>query len=168
MRRAQQSMRSRSRRGLPPALRLVRKRRIRAWTLAGAGTISAALIFAFFAEQLAYPRIDSNDTTQIELGKHVYAEACASCHGASLEGQPNWPKRLPSGRLPAPPLNASGNAWRHTDRMLFAITKNGPIAYAAGEASEHQPPQRLLQAARRLGVETTSVSTPAHNGCRTM
>ena len=40
---------------------------------------------------------------QAAKGKSAYAEQCASCHGASLEGQPNWRHRLPNGRLPAPP-----------------------------------------------------------------
>jgi mono/diheme cytochrome c family protein len=32
---------------------------------------------------------DPNDLALTARGKVVYAEQCASCHGASLEGQPN-------------------------------------------------------------------------------
>jgi len=26
----------------------------------------------------------------IEQGRQIYADQCASCHGAQLEGQPDW------------------------------------------------------------------------------
>ena len=58
-------------------------------------------------------------------GQKVYAESCAACHGAQLEGQPNWRKRLPNGLLPAPPHDASGHTWHHDDQLLFDYTKFG-------------------------------------------
>jgi len=78
------------------------------------------------------PRLDATNAMHVETGRRIYAEACASCHGTSLEGQSNWQERLPDGRLPAPPLGASGQAWRHTDPTLFAITKKGPAAHPHG------------------------------------
>ena len=57
----------------------------------------------------------------------MYARVCATCHGANLEGQPNWRARSPNGRLPAPPHDASGHTWHHPDRLLFAITKYGLV-----------------------------------------
>ena len=47
------------------------------------------------------------------------------CHGANLEGQPNWREKLASGRMPAPPHDESGHTWHHTDEVLFGITKYG-------------------------------------------
>lgn len=73
--------------------------------------------------------IDHTDPQKIEIGRRVYGEACASCHGRNLEGQPNWRERLPNGRLPAPPHDASGHTWHHTDAALFRMTRNGPAAY---------------------------------------
>jgi mono/diheme cytochrome c family protein len=64
----------------------------------------------------------------LALGRQVYAAHCASCHGENLEGQPDWKSRLPSGRLPAPPHDASGHTWHHPDDALFRITKEGPAA----------------------------------------
>lgn len=64
------------------------------------------------------------------VGKAAYDAQCASCHGAKLEGQPNWRERLPNGRLPAPPHDVTGHTWHHDDGMLFAITKNGVVGYA--------------------------------------
>jgi mono/diheme cytochrome c family protein len=67
------------------------------------------------------------DPQQIASGQKVYTEHCAACHGARLEGQPAWQKRLPNGRFPAPPHDDTGHTWHHPDDVLFAITKNGLV-----------------------------------------
>ena len=66
------------------------------------------------------------DPVQIALGQKIYVQECASCHGLQLEGQPNWRRRLPNGRMPAPPHDESGHTWHHPDEVLFGITKHGP------------------------------------------
>lgn len=58
---------------------------------------------------------------QAQEGKQIYLERCASCHGADLEGQPNWRERLPNGRLPAPPHDSTAHTWHHSDHQLFRI-----------------------------------------------
>lgn len=78
------------------------------------------------------PVIDHTNQSQIEKGRRIYLAECASCHGANLEGQANWRQRLPNGKLPAPPHDASGHTWHHTDQVLFDITKKGPAAYSGG------------------------------------
>jgi mono/diheme cytochrome c family protein len=65
---------------------------------------------------------------QIKLGRTLYSENCASCHGAKLEGQPDWRKRKANGRMPAPPHDATGHTWHHRDDQLFKITKFGTEA----------------------------------------
>lgn len=67
------------------------------------------------------------DPAQLALGQKVYAQHCAACHGAKLEGQPNWQRRLPNGRFPAPPHDDSGHTWHHPDEVLFGITKHGLV-----------------------------------------
>ena len=42
---------------------------------------------------------DPNDPKLITRGKVVYEEQCARCHGANLEGQPNWRHRLANDRM---------------------------------------------------------------------
>jgi mono/diheme cytochrome c family protein len=73
---------------------------------------------------------------QIIRGKEIYAENCASCHGANLEGQPNWKRRLENGRMPAPPHDESGHTWHHSDQDLFAITKLGVGGVVPGYESD--------------------------------
>lgn len=74
--------------------------------------------------------IPLHDPSRIALGKALYASHCASCHGASLEGEPDWQTRKPSGELPAPPHDASGHTWHHADEQLFAIIKHGMARFA--------------------------------------
>ncbi len=59
----------------------------------------------------------------VDHGAAIYLKNCASCHGASLEGQPDWRHLNAAGRLPAPPLNGTGHAWRHSDAELFHLIK---------------------------------------------
>lgn len=73
---------------------------------------------------------------QITVGRQVYAQNCASCHGANLEGQPDWRRRLENGRMPAPPHDESGHTWHHSDQDLFDITKLGVGGVVAGYESD--------------------------------
>lgn len=72
----------------------------------------------------------------VASGREIYAESCASCHGANLEGQPDWRRRLPNGRMPAPPHDATGHTWHHSDHALFTITKLGVGAIVPGYESD--------------------------------
>jgi len=73
---------------------------------------------------------------QLRLGQKLYAAHCASCHGANLEGQPDWKRRLDTGRMPAPPHDETGHTWHHADRALFTITKLGVGAIVPGYESD--------------------------------
>jgi len=73
------------------------------------------------------PRADAGNPELVKRGGRLYAQQCAACHGAKLEGQADWRRRLPNGRLPAPPHDESGHTWHHPDHVLFAITKNGVV-----------------------------------------
>ncbi len=54
----------------------------------------------------------------VALGNAVYVENCAACHGANLEGQPNWQERNENGQYPAPPHDETGHTWHHGDQHL--------------------------------------------------
>lgn len=72
-------------------------------------------------------------------GQAVYTQACAACHGARLEGEANWRMRGPDGRLPAPPHDASGHTWHHSDRVLLDIVTRGTAAVAGGVYESNMP-----------------------------
>jgi len=71
--------------------------------------------------------IDPADQILVALGKKIYTNNCAACHGAKLEGQPDWRIRQPNGRLPAPPHDETGHTWHHPDAILIGIIKNGLV-----------------------------------------
>ncbi|OWY11605.1 cytochrome C [Thioclava sp. JM3] len=88
---------------------------------------------------LAIPAPDksaSETAIDTERGRVLYAENCASCHGADLEGQPNWRETGPDGRLPAPPHDRSGHTWHHSDQILFSYTKLGGKELMRKQGSE--------------------------------
>lgn len=61
----------------------------------------------------------------ILVGELVYKEHCAACHGANLEGQPNWKNANADGTFPSPPHDDSGHTWHHPDELLKQIILNG-------------------------------------------
>ncbi len=73
-------------------------------------------------------------------GRGIYAQHCAECHGANLEGQADWRQPLPDGGLRAPPHDASGHTWHHPDEILFTITKFGGGAVAPPGFTSNMPP----------------------------
>ena len=66
-----------------------------------------------------------DDQELVSQGGDLYAEYCASCHGADLKGEPNWQTEKPDGSLPAPPHDETGHTWHHSDDLLFRTTKFG-------------------------------------------
>lgn len=98
----------------------------------GVGLLAAAFAFLVGAIVVAQwlgtrSPADPENAAQVARGKPVYDRLCASCHGARLEGQPNWQEKLSTGRMPAPPHDASGHTWHHPDAVLFGITKDGLV-----------------------------------------
>ena len=91
-----------------------------------AGVLAAAAGLLIFHGHLD----EINSEKQVAMGQKLYLSYCASCHGAKLEGEANWMVRKESGRLPAPPHDASGHTWHHPDKHLFGIIKNGLTEYA--------------------------------------
>ena len=70
----------------------------------------------------------AQDQAVIALGQRLYVDNCASCHGADLEGQPDWQTPLASGRYPAPPHDETGHTWHHADALLVQIIRDGTAA----------------------------------------
>ncbi|MYB76190.1 MAG: cytochrome c [Chloroflexi bacterium] len=84
-------------------------------------------------------RADASDRQLVRRGEVQYQLHCASCHGANLEGQPNWRERDENGFLPAPPHDVTGHTWHHTDALLFDVTKYGSTAVVGSDYKSNMP-----------------------------
>ena len=73
----------------------------------------------------AVPPVPTLNPDWVALGATLYANNCAKCHGANLEGAPDWKKPLPDGSLPPPPHDRFGHTWHHPDSLLLNIITNG-------------------------------------------
>ncbi len=77
------------------------------------------------------------EDVDIAAGAALYAEHCASCHGASLEGQSeDWRSPGEDGLLPAPPHDETGHTWHHGDMLLFTYTQLGGAETLARQGME--------------------------------
>lgn len=86
------------------------------------------------------PGAEPKNPARVKEGAALYARHCASCHGEQLQGQPDWRRRLPNGRLPAPPHDQGGHTWHHPDAMLFSIVKHGMVPPIAPEGYQSDMP----------------------------
>ena len=107
--------------------------------LVGLGVVLVALLLRqpasrtgepVVVNQTAVPPVPTLDAERVSRGASLYAENCASCHGANLEGAPNWKQTLADGSFPPPPHDSSGHTWHHSDALLLSImAKGGDPAY---------------------------------------
>lgn len=90
--------------------------------------------------ETAVPPVPTLDPARVAQGETLYAQYCAQCHGASLEGAPEWKKPLPDGSLPAPPHDDSGHTWHHADKTLLDITlRGGQAVYGDANTKSNMP-----------------------------
>ena len=80
------------------------------------------------------------DASALALGETVYAANCASCHGAELEGEPDWKTSNADGTMKAPPHDESGHTWHHPDAYIRDRIVNGTNGLdAAVQAKSNMP-----------------------------
>lgn len=65
------------------------------------------------------------DVARIAAGEELYVQFCASCHGAGLQGDPDWQLMKEDGSFPPPPQDSSGHTWHHGDDLLVEIILDG-------------------------------------------
>jgi len=101
-----------------------RRGRPRLWLAVGSTLLLAVLAAAVWVRgnpgAFAF-----GERAQITRGAAVYAASCASCHGARLEGQADWRAPKPDGTYPAPPHDAEGHTWHHSDALLSRYVRLG-------------------------------------------
>jgi len=89
------------------------------------GLLARGLIVLIIAGLAAGAVWFSSRASDQQHGGALYAEHCASCHGAGLEGQPDWQIAGDNGVLPAPPHDETGHTWHHDDAMLTDYIRRG-------------------------------------------
>ncbi len=77
------------------------------------------------------PPLPVLDPNEIALGKAMYDLHCSECHGADLKGEADWRQQNEDGTFRAPPHDASGHTWHHSDRLLLEAVKLGGQRYSA-------------------------------------
>ncbi|MBT3188001.1 MAG: cytochrome c [Anaerolineae bacterium] len=76
---------------------------------------------------ITVPPVPVLDAEEIAQGKVTYNQYCVSCHGADLEGVPNWKISQPDGTLLPPPHDSNGHTWHHPDTLLLQIISDGGL-----------------------------------------
>ena len=65
---------------------------------------------------------------QVEMGRQVFTDNCAVCHGDAAQGlHEDWRQRLDDGSFPPPPLDGSAHAWHHSLSVLMQVINEGGI-----------------------------------------
>ena len=83
---------------------------------------------------------------QVEKGKHLFRQTCATCHGQNAEGTTLWKQKDENGNYPPPPLNGSAHAWHHSLDQLSRSIKNGGIEFGGtmpGFEAQYSDPEIL-------------------------
>jgi len=67
------------------------------------------------------------DQPVVDLGKQLFLQHCAACHGSEAEGTKDWKQADANGNYPPPPLDGSGHAWHHPLAQLARSIREGGI-----------------------------------------
>jgi len=82
---------------------------------------------------------DADDLEKVRLGKALYAQRCAACHGRHLQGQPLWQLQDQYAGRRAPAHDQSGHTWSHSDEDLFYMTRDGRFPSTPPSAPSFMP-----------------------------
>lgn len=106
------------------------------------------------------PPLPVLDAAEIALGQTVYETHCAVCHGINLEGQPDWKTPNDDGSWRAPPHDATGHTWHHSDAVLLETIRLGGARLPANAGVSAMPAYAdMLNEAEMTAVLTYIKST---------
>lgn len=67
------------------------------------------------------------DARTYSMGKKLYQQNCATCHGQQGEGAKDWRTPDKEGKNQPPPLNGTGHTWHHSPKALIRVINNGTV-----------------------------------------
>lgn len=82
---------------------------------------------------------NADDPTLVHEGRGIYMMTCSSCHGRRLQGQALWQVMDQYAGRRAPPQDATGHTWQHSDEALFAKTKSGRFPTESSKRVSYMP-----------------------------
>ena len=85
--------------------------------------LSVGFVFGCATSNKVPERWYSQD--QVAIGKPLYAEYCAGCHGDNGQGGVNWDRPNKDGSYPPQPLNGSGHSWHHSRTSIEKTIAQG-------------------------------------------
>lgn len=90
-------------------------------------SVLAGLLVCGISTTGAMPALADHEFEGLDVtrGAELYTEQCAACHGANLEGQPDWRRPGPDGIMGAPPHDVTGHTWHHDTPLLLEYTLLG-------------------------------------------
>jgi mono/diheme cytochrome c family protein len=97
----------------------------------------------------------------VASGRLLYADHCATCHGANGEGEKRRPSGASASTPLAPPHDASGHTWQHPDYALVQLTKSGVATALCRPLNEKAMPkfERTLTDAEIVAILSYIKST---------
>ena len=104
-----------------------------------AGFLALALGFNAAAASAAGRFADAENSAMVAKGRAIYMDTCSSCHGRRLQGQALWQVMDRFAGRRAPPQDATGHSWQHSDEDLFCKTKTGLFPSAPPHAVSFMP-----------------------------
>jgi len=82
---------------------------------------------------------DADNAALVARGRAIYMNTCSSCHGRRLQGQALWQVMDQYAGRRAPPQDATGHTWQHSDEDLFCKTKTGRFPSAPPHSLTYMP-----------------------------
>jgi mono/diheme cytochrome c family protein len=82
---------------------------------------------------------NADDPALVRDGRAIYMMSCSSCHGRRLQGQALWQVMDQYAGRRAPPQDATGHTWQHSDDALFAKTKLGRFPTEPPHRTSYMP-----------------------------
>jgi mono/diheme cytochrome c family protein len=129
-----------------PARRgLLMRHKLKRWLigLGIAGVVGASAAGVRLARHVAFAEVahfaDADDPAAVAIGKQLYRQHCAACHGRYLQGQPLWQLNDQFAGRRAPAHDETGHSWQHSDEALFLMTKFGSFEPAAVDRPSFMP-----------------------------